>query len=263
MNTASVLTPRVRVESRKEAPQRLDVGAARPLSLAIRDGVHPVDPYAGQFAASMRLGADDRVLDVGCGAGAYGLAAAARGASSVLVTDTDPAAVACALENARRNGLEHKIAGRVGSLFGPVARERFSVIVTTLPQLPAPRPVIATRYGGADGLDLLREAAAEARDHLVPGGKLYALVTGWAGPGRVAELFEARGFSVRVAAKTARAFQPVEYDRHSPGLFEYLDAHVRERRTNAYSRRGAWCYLHVSFLEATAGHQRRRRNSSG
>ncbi len=230
---------------------RLDVRARLPLSLVVREGVHPIDPYAGKFAASMRLCEDDRVLDMGCGAGAYGLAAAAKGARRVVATDVDPAAVACALENARRNGFARRFTGDVGSLFQPVARERFDVVVTTLPQLPAPRPVIATRYGGADGLTLLRELAAQVGDHLETGGRLYALVTGWAGPERVAELLSARGLSVRVAARAVRAFQPAEYEQHCPGLFAYLDEHTRDRDGKAYSRRGAWHYLRVEFLEAT------------
>ena len=45
------------------------------------------------------------------------------------------------------------------------------------PQRPAPAGVIPSRYGGADGLDLLRDLAAAAPTYLVPGGRIYALVT--------------------------------------------------------------------------------------
>jgi SAM-dependent methyltransferase len=235
--------------SDEDRASRVDVGASRRLSIAVRRGVHPIDPYAGRFAASLRLRRNDRVLDLGCGAGTYGLAAAAHGAEHVVATDIDPTAVACTLENALRNGFAGRFRGCVGSLFEPVARERFDVIVTTLPQLPAPRPVIATRYGGPDGLDLLRELAGRVRAHLKAGGRLYLLVTGWAGPERVAELLSARGLSVRVAARAARAFQPAEYDAYCPGLFDYLDEHARDGK--AYSRKGAWRYLRVEFLEAT------------
>ncbi|HZU98557.1 MAG TPA: 50S ribosomal protein L11 methyltransferase [Planctomycetota bacterium] len=228
---------------------RLEVSASRCLSIVVRRGVHPIDPYAGRFAASLRVSEDDRVLDLGCGAGTYGLAAAAHGAAHVVATDIDPAAITCTLENARRNGFAERFTGRVGSLFEPVARERFDVIVTTLPQLPAPKPVIATRYGGPDGLDLLRELAGRVGAHLTPGGRLYLLVTGWAGPERVAELLASRGLSVRVVARADRAFQPAEYDAYCPGLFRYLDEHARDGK--AYSRKGAWRYLRVEFLEAT------------
>lgn len=54
-----------------------------------------------------------RVLDYGCGAGAVGLAAAARAKdASVHFVDSMPRAVACALEGAAKNGLE-KCTGEV------------------------------------------------------------------------------------------------------------------------------------------------------
>ena len=47
-----------------------------------------------------------RLLDLGCGAGLVGIAAARRlGAENVWLTDVDPQAVRCALANAARNGV--------------------------------------------------------------------------------------------------------------------------------------------------------------
>jgi len=219
-------------------------------SLVVREapGVHPPDPYAAQMAAAIRLRPGDRVLDLGCGAGGYGLAAAARGAGSVVLTDVDPAAVRCALENAARNGLDG-VEGRVGPFFQPVRGEVFDVIVTSLPQLPAPRRIIETRYGGPDGLRYLRRLAAGAASHLTPGGRLYVLVTDWAYPPRVAPLFTERGYRLRRVERVERAFQPAEYERMAPGLFAYL--HRRAAADLArYRREGKWCYLGISLLEA-------------
>jgi len=123
------------------------------------------------------------------------------------------------------------------------------VIITALPQLPAPRPVIATRYGGPDGFRCLRRLAARAGGHLAPGGRLYILVTDWAYPPRVVPLFERRGFLVRRVARVERAFRPSEYDRYAPGLFAYLDRRAR-RGLARYRRAGRWCYLGVSLFEA-------------
>jgi methylase of polypeptide subunit release factors len=228
---------------------RIGAGRRGSIRLRVAPGVHPPDPYAATMAAALRIRRGDRVLDMGCGAGGYGLAAALRGAGRLVLTDTDPAAVDCALANAARNGLPG-VEGRVGSLFEPVRGEEFDAIITALPQLPAPRPVIETRYGGPDGLRLLRRLAARAADFLAPGGRLYILVTDWAYPPRVLPLFEARGFAVRRAARVERAFQPAEYDRIAPGLFDYLDQRAR-RGLAAYRRDGRWCYLGVSLFEAT------------
>lgn len=248
---------------------------AATLRLRAAPGIHPLDPYAPAFASTLPIEPGMRVLDMGCGAGLYALAAAARGAR-VVATDVDARAVARTLANAARNGLAARVEGRVGSLFEPVAGgqaaaarrgapgsdgargagigepERFDVIVTSLPQLPAPRRVIATRWGGRDGLRLLRRVAARAGEHLAPGGRLYALVTDWADPLAVTALFAREGLRSRRVAHAERAFQPVEYERILPGLWGYLDARACAGR-GRYRRRGSWCYLGVSFLEARPG----------
>lgn len=188
--------------------------------------------------------------DLGCGAGLYGCAAAALGAGRVLLTDTDPAAVACALRNARRNRL-HGAEGRVGSLFSPARGERFDLVMTSVPQLPAPGPVLRTRFGGRDGLEFFRPLARGAARHLTPGGRLYALVTGWAGPERVRALLRAHGLAVRTLLAVERAFQPAEYEAIRPGLFDYL----RSRSAGdprAWRREGTWSWLRVELLEARA-----------
>ena len=228
---------------------RLQIPPEETIHLSVDPMVHHPDPYAKTMAAAIRVRRGDRVLDLGCGAGGYGLATATRGAGHVVFTDIDPAAVACSLQNAAKNGVS-RAEGRVGSLFAPVHGERFDIIITTLPQLPAPEPILAARYGGPDGLRCLRRLADRASNHLTRGGRLYMLITDWAWPPRVAPLFERRGFKLRRVARVERAFQPAEYDTFAPGLFDYLDSRAR-RGLAQYRRDGSWCYLGVSFFEAT------------
>ncbi len=211
--------------------------------------VHYPDPYADTVAAAIRVQPGDRVLDMGCGAGGYGLSTAVRGAGEVFLTDTEPAAVECALKNAARNGIGG-INGRVGSLFAPVRGERFDIIITSLPQLPAPAPILAARYGGPDGLRYLRRLAGKAGLYLTTGGRLYMLITDWAYPPRVERLFHRYGFTLRRLAWMERPFQPAEYDAYAPGLFAYLDRRAQKGLAR-YRRNCTWCYLGVSFFEAT------------
>jgi SAM-dependent methyltransferase len=227
---------------------RLQIPPNEKILLAVAPQVHLPDPYAHTVASAIRVQRGDRVLDMGCGAGGYGLAAAVRGAGEVVLTDIDPGSVSCALQNAARNGFNH-VQGRVGSLFTPVRGERFDVIITTLPQLPAPKPILAARYGGPDGLRYLRRLADRASNHLTAGGRLYMLITDWAWPPRVEPLFKRRGFTFQRVARTERAFQPAEYDAFFPGLFSYLDRRA-QRGLAQYRRNGSWCYLGVSFFEA-------------
>lgn len=83
-------------------------------------------PLANAVAAQASVWpAGVRVLELGCGAGLVGLAAAASGCD-VLFTDYVPEAVELALENARRNGLTAN--GRSLDWRAPW-EERFPVIV--------------------------------------------------------------------------------------------------------------------------------------
>jgi release factor glutamine methyltransferase len=227
---------------------RLHIPPADKIILSVAPPVHHPDPYAHTVAAAIRVRRGDRVLDIGCGAGGYGLSTALRGAGEVVLTDVEPAAIDCALRNAERNGIR-QVDGRVGSLFAPVRGERFDIIITTLPQLPAPRRILAARYGGPDGLMYLRKLAEKAGNYLMPGGRLYMLITDWAWPPSVKPLFEQRGYKLRRVARIERAFQPAEYNAFSQGLFSYLDGRAQQGLAQ-YRRNGTWCYLGVSFFEA-------------
>lgn len=120
------------------------------------------------------------VLDVGTGTGALAVAVAhARPDAHVTATDVSDDALALARENATRNGT------RVAFLHADLlhgAPTGLHLVVSNPPYLPdADRenadpevqhdPPLAL-YGGADGLDLARQLAAQAPAHLRPGGTL-------------------------------------------------------------------------------------------
>ncbi|HEX5937085.1 MAG TPA: HemK/PrmC family methyltransferase [Actinomycetota bacterium] len=152
------------------------------LRIAVDPGVYVPRPWTetlAQRAASV-LPPDGVAVDLGTGSGAIAavLAAAAPDAR-VLATDVDPVAVACA----RRNGVD----ARSGSLDEPLPRElegRIDVLTAVVPYVPTddlpflPRDVQAFEPrraldGGADGSDVLREAARRAPRWLRPGGRLF------------------------------------------------------------------------------------------
>jgi release factor glutamine methyltransferase len=77
---------------------------------------------------------DARVLDVGTGTGVLAIAAA-RTATRVTAVDRNPAAIECARINTLKNGVEDRVAVRLGDLFEPVANERFDLILCNPPYL--------------------------------------------------------------------------------------------------------------------------------
>lgn len=121
-----------------------------------------------------------RVLDVGTGCGIQALRAA-RYADEVVVTDTSARALAFSCLTLRLNGLEAS-SMRQGSLYEPVAGERFDRVVSNPPFVITPRragvPVYEYRDGGAVGDALVARAITGAADVLAPGG-IVQLLGNW------------------------------------------------------------------------------------
>ena len=121
-----------------------------------------------------------RCLDLCCGTGAIGLAAAhALPYVSVCLADVSDAALSLARENAALLGLDRVTFAR-GDLFDAVAHERFHLIACNPPYLTEEdmlslqrevrfEPALALD-GGRDGLDFYRRLADEAKEHLTDGG---------------------------------------------------------------------------------------------
>lgn len=123
-----------------------------------------LDPGTALLIANMSVGRRERVLDLGCGWGAIG-AAAARSAveGGAVLTDVNRRAVLLARSNLRRNRIANAEV-RAGGLFAPVGEERFDLIATN-PPYHAGRPLV---------LELLAQAPA----HLQPGGRLLLVGKG-------------------------------------------------------------------------------------
>ena len=83
--------------------------------MAFGTGSHPTTRHCLEALETLlRPGA--LAADLGCGSGILSIAAAKLGARRVLAYDTDPAAVAAALENAVRNSVEGLVQVEQGSL---------------------------------------------------------------------------------------------------------------------------------------------------
>ncbi len=207
----------------------------RSLRIRAAAGVHPVDDALFEPVHRIPVRKGERVLDLGCGTGLYGLAAACLGAGEVVLTDIDPRAVACARANARRNGIGNARFAS-GDFLEPVAGERFDVICAQLPQTPAPSCFSLAKWGGPSGTDHLDRLLREAPAHLNPGGRLYLLLIDLADTERFLRRARRR-FTLRTVHSSRRSFSPDEYEAYLPGLFAYLES-LRRRGRARFARGG-------------------------
>jgi release factor glutamine methyltransferase len=125
--------------------------------------------------AAQLLPGDGTAIDLCTGSGAIATYLKAQHPrATVLATDVDQRAVACA----RSNGVD----AYQGDLFGPL-EAKADVITAVVPYVPTPDLPLLQRDtftfettlsydGGPDGTDLLRRVITEAVDRLHPGGAL-------------------------------------------------------------------------------------------
>jgi methylase of polypeptide subunit release factors len=118
-----------------------------------------------------------RVLDLGTGCGIQAMHAR-RSADEVIATDISRRALDIARFNAQLNGIDG-IEFRYGSLFEPVAGERFDRIVSNPPFVITPRrddvPSYEYRDGGMVGDALVETVLRGLEEHLEPGGTAQLL----------------------------------------------------------------------------------------
>lgn len=123
-----------------------------------------------------------RMLDLCAGSGAIGLSVKTLVPDAdVTLTDCSRDALEVVRENARRLGVDVEI--RHGDLFRAVWHQKFDLIASNPPYIPTGDLPLLQREvqrepqlaldGGGDGLDFYRRIAADAPEHLNPGGSIY------------------------------------------------------------------------------------------
>jgi release factor glutamine methyltransferase len=159
------------------------------------------------------LPAGARVLDLCTGSGLLALTAALRGVRDVTAVDVSRRALLTVRLNARLNGV--KIRTLRGSLFEPVAGERFDAIVSNPPYVPAATDDLPTRgtcrawEGGTDGRALLDRILAEAPAHLRPGGRLLVVHSSILDFSATDRALAAAGMSAEVAGRARGPLGPL------------------------------------------------------
>ena len=111
---------------------------------------------------NMRLRRDARVLDVGCGYGPIGLAAARLAVDGkVTMIDVNERAVALARRNAEKNGIRN-VEIRQSDVYSAVQGETFDVILTN-------PPIRA-------GKEIVHRIFTEGHERLADGGEMWVVI---------------------------------------------------------------------------------------
>jgi release factor glutamine methyltransferase len=212
-----------------------------PLTLEFDDRVYRPGPLTEILADLMEVRPGDRVVDVGCGTGYLGIAAALLGAGEVICIDPDPEAVRWTAHNARLNGV-NRLAVHQATALDPVEGMPVDLILSIPPQMPFPTDFNFRRYGGPDGTDVLIKIVSQARNVLTPTGRMFLLHAGLADPRKVRRHLTSAGFVWRVVRTVERELQSVEAERLVPDLCDYILALHRAGRAELHERVGRWYY---------------------
>jgi release factor glutamine methyltransferase len=189
------------------------------LDLECPEGVVPPADSSLELARYLFSVRGKSVLDLGCGTGILGIVASKLGAREVTATDISPAAVECTRGNAQRN--HAPVSVRAGDLFDPVRGQKFDLIVTHPPQMPAPPGVRGPGFAGPDGLLYFDPILLQALKYLEEGGQLLTLLGSLADTKRFEGLLS-ESFRFRALPKSRRELAREELDRLHPALFDHL-----------------------------------------
>jgi len=195
-------------------------------------GASPASTTLAQLTVRRPVAA---ALDLGTGCGVQSVHLS-RHADRVVATDLNPRAVALTRVTLGLNRVDADV--RPGSLFEPVAEERFDLIVTNPPYVMSPpdQARLIYREGGFVADDLMRRVIVDGAPHLAPGGLLQVLgnwahTSGQDWTDRLREWIAPTGCDALVIQR--EVLDPYEYievwlaDAGLAGTPEYLPAYRR------------------------------------
>jgi len=151
-----------------------------------------------------------KVLEIGVGTGLLSLCALSAGATSVVGTDINPAAVACARYNAERFGWRQRFGVRLvprtnSSAFAVIGRnEKFDLIISNPPWVDR-QPKNDFEFALYDpGFELLKSLMEGLPRHLNPGGRVLLAYGSVSSIRTLYQLAEKHGYSVKVIDDTRK-----------------------------------------------------------
>lgn len=138
------------------------------------------------------------VLDMGCGTGIAGLAAATW-ADMVVSADINPTAVRCATINSQLNKLEHKISAVTSDLFNNLQGQKFDVVLFN-PPFYSGQPDAGFDQAWRTTSTIAQQFARQLRHHFTPTGYALILLSSLGNPDQFLDAFTQQGYTTAIAA---------------------------------------------------------------
>lgn len=153
------------------------------------------------------------VLDVCCGSGIQGIAAA-RAGHRVVSVDSEEEAIKATRLNALLNEVE--LDALRGNLFEPVGNWRFDAVLANPPYVPTPADRARAPWcdGGPDGRIVIDRICTQASRVLTTGGRLWMVHSSLANIRRSLWMLERAGFDAEIVASEEVELGPVSRSRH-------------------------------------------------
>ena len=176
------------------------------------------------------VGAYQRCLDIGSGAGLHTVQLALNGATHVHAIDLDERAVANTLSNAFRNGVADRVTAEVADIYPWVPGERYEVVVANLPQLPVDPLAQLSSHRPMDywGRGLVDQVLAKLPQALAAEGRALVSLTSLLSRRRTLELLDAGALRAEIVAWELVDL-PAQYAPHREHLTEV------EQRSDGYA----------------------------
>ncbi len=219
------------------------------VTIAPRQTVGPPTPYTLLLAESIPSLDGLTAIDIGTGSGLLAIVAAKQGASLVYVLDSNPNAVAAALENANLNGVRDRLRELpVGDSIIPLpSGETVDVAISNPAQLPLPQEAEALNpyYSGPDGRNMIDAVIKASAARLSPRGRLLMVHNSVTNFPKSLDLMRSLGLSTRILGERSLELRPV-FDRN------WLDE-IGGVSAGLYSVENGRAYETIYAVEARAG----------
>ena len=183
--------------------------------------IFPITPYSRFLLRHLPAVGGKEVLDFGAGCGILGIAAASRGATSVLSCDVSSEALELTLGNARRNGIDQLRVQLVtpNAEHDQVAHSSVDVIVSNPASLPTLIDGREFWSGGRLGNRMILALIEVAANSLRTDGVLRFVHTSLASLASSFHALTQRGFAAAIIA-----VERIPFRTHYAPLMEYFTA---------------------------------------